>query len=64
MPCSVCAIKGGMIVVPNYKNEMVLMRSVTAWRVCMDYRKLNTWTEKDRFPMSFMDQMLDRLTGK
>ena len=30
----------------------------------MDYRKLNAWTEKDHFPMPFMDQMLDRLAGK
>ena len=30
----------------------------------MDYRKLNSWTEKDHFPMPFMDQMLDRLAGK
>ena len=30
----------------------------------MDYRKLNSWTEKDHFPMPFMDQMLDRIAGK
>ena len=30
----------------------------------MDYQKLNAWTEKDHFPMPFMDQMLDRLKGK
>ena len=30
----------------------------------MDYRKLNVWTEKDHFPMPFMDQMLDGLAGK
>lgn len=29
----------------------------------MDYRKLNVSTEKDHFPMQFMDQMLDRLAG-
>ena len=33
--------KGGMIVVPNEKNERVPMRQVTVWRVCMDYHKLN-----------------------
>ena len=37
--------------VPNEKNELVPMRPVTGWRVCMDYRKLNSWTEKDHFPM-------------
>ena len=46
--------------VPNEKNELVTMRPVTGWRVCIDYRKLNAWTEKDHFPMPFMVQMLDR----
>ena len=40
------------------------MRPVTGWGVCMDYRKLNAWIEKDHFPMPFMDQMLDRLAEK
>ena len=30
----------------------------------MDYQKLNDWTENDHFPMSLMDEMLDRLAGK
>ena len=47
--------KGEIIVVPNEKNELVPMRSVTEWRVFMDYQKLNAWTEKDHFPMPFMD---------
>ena len=29
----------------------------------MNYEKLNAWTEKDHFPMPFMDHMLDRLAG-
>uniref|UniRef100_A0A3Q7GJ62 Reverse transcriptase domain-containing protein n=1 Tax=Solanum lycopersicum TaxID=4081 RepID=A0A3Q7GJ62_SOLLC len=40
------------------------MWPVTGLRVCMDYQKLNAWTEKDHFPMPFMDHMLDRLTLK
>ncbi|XP_049382870.1 uncharacterized protein LOC125847254 [Solanum stenotomum] len=53
-----------MTVVANTKNVLVPQRPATGWRVCMDYRKLNKWTLKDHFPMSFMDQMLDRLDGK
>ena len=30
----------------------------------MDYRKLNSATHKDHFPLPFIDQMLERLAGK
>ena len=56
--------KGRMTVLTNERNELVPIRSVTGWSVCMDYRKLNAWTEKDYFPMPFMDQVLYRLTEK
>nr|GFC15024.1 reverse transcriptase domain-containing protein [Tanacetum cinerariifolium] len=36
---------------------------VTGWWVCIDYRKLNEATQKDHFPLPFMDQMLERLAG-
>ncbi|GKE87397.1 hypothetical protein Tco_1564872 [Tanacetum coccineum] len=55
--------KGGMTVVTNDENELVPTRLVTGWRVCIDYRKLNEATWKDHFPLLFMDQMLERLTG-
>ncbi|KAL4297162.1 hypothetical protein GQ457_12G011620 [Hibiscus cannabinus] len=56
--------KGGIIVIPNEKNELIPTRTITGWRVCMDYRKLNKATRNDHFPLPFIDQMLDRLAGK
>ncbi|GJV06044.1 reverse transcriptase domain-containing protein [Tanacetum coccineum] len=55
--------KGGIIVVANEDNELIPTRLVTGWRVCIDYRKLNEATRKDHFPLPFMDQMLERLSG-
>ncbi|GJW75838.1 reverse transcriptase domain-containing protein [Tanacetum coccineum] len=55
--------KGGIIVVANEENELIPTRLVTGWRVCIDYRKLNEETRKDHFPLPFMDQMLERLSG-
>ena len=61
MPYSVCDQKGWMNVVRNEKNELVQITLVTGWRVCMHYRKLNTWTGKDHFPIPFMNKMFGRL---
>ncbi|GJU96526.1 reverse transcriptase domain-containing protein, partial [Tanacetum coccineum] len=55
--------KGGITVVANKENELILTRLVTGWRVCIDYRKLNDATQKDHFPLPFMDQMIERLAG-
>ncbi|GJY88274.1 reverse transcriptase domain-containing protein [Tanacetum coccineum] len=49
--------KGGITVVTNKNDELVPTRTVTGWRVCIDYCKLNEATAKDHFPFPFMDQM-------
>ncbi|XP_049352644.1 uncharacterized protein LOC125817112 [Solanum verrucosum] len=56
--------KGGLTVVPNENGGLVSMRPVTGWRICMYYQKLYSWTEKDHFPMLFMDQILNRLSER
>jgi hypothetical protein len=40
-PVQVVPKKGGMTVVINDKNELIPQRTVTGWRMCIDYRKLN-----------------------
>ncbi|XP_057747472.1 uncharacterized protein LOC130966668 [Arachis stenosperma] len=62
-PVHVVPKKGRITVVPNEKNELIPTRTVTGWRMCIDYRKLNEATRKDHFPLPFMDQMLERLAG-
>ncbi|KAD6119077.1 hypothetical protein E3N88_10348 [Mikania micrantha] len=54
--------KGGMNVIVNEKKELIPSRTVTGWRVCIDYRRLNDATRKDHFPLPFIDQMLGRLS--
>ncbi|GJT04681.1 reverse transcriptase domain-containing protein [Tanacetum coccineum] len=62
-PIHVVPKKGGMTVVLNDNNELIPSRTVTAWRVCIDFRKLNDATRKDHFPLPFIDQMLECLCG-
>jgi len=63
-PVQVVPKKGGMTVICNNKNELIPTRTVTGWRMCLDYRKLNQATRKNHFPLPFMDQMLERLAGQ
>jgi hypothetical protein len=63
-PVQVVPKKGGMTVIKNDKNELIPTRTVTGWRMCIDYRRLNQATRKDHFPLPFMDQMLERLADK
>ncbi|GKB82879.1 hypothetical protein Tco_0949774 [Tanacetum coccineum] len=62
-PVQVVPKKGGMTVVKNEKNKLIPQRTVTGWRVCIDYHKLNNATRKDHFPFPFIDQMIKRLAG-
>ena len=48
-PVQVVPKKGGFTVIRNEMNELIPIRTVIGWRVCI--------------PLSFIDQMLDRLAG-
>ena len=54
-PVQVVPKKGGMTLVQNDNNELIPTRTVTKWRVCMDYISLNQATRNDNFPLPFID---------
>jgi hypothetical protein len=62
-PVQVVPKKGGMIVICNEKNELIPQWTVTSWRMCIDYRKLNKATRKDHFSLPFNDEMLEGLAN-
>jgi hypothetical protein len=55
--------RAGVTIVQNKDGELVLTRIQSERRVCIDYRKLNTATRNDHFPLPFIDQMVERLVG-
>ena len=62
-PTQVVPMKSEIMVVQNDKREDVSTRLTIGWRVCIDYRKLNTVTRNDHFPLPFIDQVLERVSG-
>jgi len=62
-PTQVVFKKSGVTVITNEKNELIPTRTITDWRICIDYRKLNSMTRKDHFPLPFMDQILERVAS-
>ena len=62
-PIQVVLKKGGMTLIKNENNELIPTRTVSGWRICIDYRKVKKATRKDHFPLSFIDKMLDRFVG-
>jgi hypothetical protein len=55
--------KGGMIVIRNEKNELIPHRTVTSFRMCIDFQKLNKATQNYLFSLPFIDEMLERLAN-
>ncbi|RVW28137.1 Retrovirus-related Pol polyprotein from transposon 17.6 [Vitis vinifera] len=62
-PTQVVPKKSGITVIQNEKGEEVSTRLTSGWRVCIDNRRLNLVTRKDHFPLPFMDQVLERVSG-
>jgi hypothetical protein len=53
--------KRGTTMIRTEKYELIQIYVATDWRICIDYRKLNTAIRKYYFSLSFIDQLLERL---
>nr|KAJ0206415.1 hypothetical protein LSAT_V11C500236480 [Lactuca sativa] len=63
-PVQVIPKKTCFTVTKNDQGELVPTHVQNGWRVCINYRRFDSSTRKDHFPLPFIDQMLERLVGK
>ena len=54
-PVQVVPKKEGKTIIKTKNNTLLPSRTVTGWRICINYRKLNTATRKDHFPLPFLN---------
>jgi hypothetical protein len=46
-----------------FASPILLVKKDGTWRFCVDYKKLNDMTIKNRFPMTIIEEILDELVG-
>ena len=62
-PVQVVPEKEGMTVIKNDKYELISTRTITGWRLCIDYRKLNDATRKDHYLLPLWTRCLNDSQG-
>jgi hypothetical protein len=59
-------LRNGMIQPSNspFAYPIILARKKTGdWRLCVDYRRLNALTVKNKYPLPVIDELLDEVQG-
>ena len=53
--------QGGFDAAMNEEGELVPVRPIVGYRMCINFRKPNRETQKNHKPIPFMDRILERL---
>jgi hypothetical protein len=48
---------------PFASHVLLVKKKDGEWRLCVDYRRLNAYTVKNRYPMPIFNEITDELSG-
>ena len=54
---------GGITTIQNDKDEVLPSRTITEYKMCVDFRKLNKITIKEHQPLPFMERIIERIAS-